>query len=160
MASLLAAGQSDESAAAGNDVESDRRKRRRRGCKGKKGKKGKKGMSGPSGHQGPGGPAGPAGPVESVREQGDVVTANPAQGGAGRVATSVATCATSSVLLGCGYEVSTGSPEDLRALNNTIADVVPDVDARTCTATLIRTDFSNGQVQVAPRVQAFAVCRA
>lgn len=129
----------------GDDVESERRgKRGRRGRRGRKGSKGR---------------AGPSGPVESVLEQGDVATL-PVQGAAGSTVTSVAVCDASSVLLGCGYELSTEAPEDLRALNNTIADVVPDVSARTCTATLMRTDFSNGQVQVAPQVRAYAICRA
>jgi hypothetical protein len=66
------------------------------------------------------------------------------------------------VLLGCGYELSTdgvGTTPDA-ALNNAIADVVPDSQDRTCTATLLRTDLISGTITAQAQIQAYAICRA
>jgi hypothetical protein len=80
----------------------------------------------------------------------------------GNEATSTATCAANSVLLGCGYELSTTGvgTTPAAALSNAIADVVPNSNTRTCTATLLRTDLISGTITAAAQIRAQAVCRA
>jgi hypothetical protein len=150
------------SAAQGNDVAAEGGDSGRRGRKGKKGKKGRKGQKGAQGSQGPQGPQGPAGPVTSVVVQGNIAALPVPSTVIGAEATSTATCAANSVLLGCGYELSTsgGGPTPAGALNNAIADVVPNSNTRTCTATLVRTDLISGQITAAAQIRAYAVCRA
>jgi hypothetical protein len=74
---------------------------------------------------------------------------------------SVATCASNSALLGCGYDVNTNGAgsEPLRALKDTIADVVP--SGLSCTATLTRVDPNSppGSVTAVAQIQAYAICR-
>jgi hypothetical protein len=99
--------------------------------------------------------------VESTTVSGDV-DALPVTSVIGDTATSVATCDNDSALLGCGFELSTtgGGTTPDAALDNAIADVVPDPEAVTCTATLTRTGPFSGQITAAAQIQAFAVCRA
>jgi hypothetical protein len=128
---------------------------------GNDGKRGRRGRRGRKGRRGPQGPQGPRGVDDSTVENGNLA-ALPVVSVIGNQATSVATCDAGSILLGCGFEVSTtgvGTNPD-GALNNTIPDVVPDADDRTCTATLTRTDLISGTITAAAQIRAYAICSA
>jgi hypothetical protein len=124
-------------------------------------RRGKRGRRGRRGKKGPQGPQGPSEIVDSTVESGDIA-ALPVVSTIGDQATSVATCGDGSILLGCGFEVSTtgvGTTPDA-ALSNAIPDVVPDAGDGTCTATLTRTGLISGTITAAAQIQAYAICSA